>query len=50
MDDDFNTGGALGELFEIVHALNRMAGGLTQDNPPPERSPNTARAWWSSRS
>ncbi len=25
MDDDFNTGGALGELFEIVHALNRFA-------------------------
>ncbi len=23
MDDDFNTGGAIGELFEIVHALNR---------------------------
>jgi cysteinyl-tRNA synthetase len=29
MDDDFNTGGALGELFEIVHALNRVAGSLT---------------------
>src|SRR5262249_42180524 len=25
MDDDFNTGGALGELFEIVRALNRFA-------------------------
>ncbi len=25
MDDDFNTGGALGELFEITHALNRFA-------------------------
>ena len=25
MDDDFNTGGALGELFELVHALNRAA-------------------------
>ncbi|HEY3868563.1 MAG TPA: cysteine--tRNA ligase, partial [Actinocrinis sp.] len=25
MDDDFNTGGALGELFEIAHALNRYA-------------------------
>ncbi len=25
MDDDFNTGGALGELFEIAHALNRFA-------------------------
>jgi len=25
MDDDFNTGGAIGELFEIVHAVNRYA-------------------------
>jgi cysteinyl-tRNA synthetase len=25
MDDDFNTGGAIGELFEIVHAINRFA-------------------------
>ncbi|HEV3167970.1 MAG TPA: cysteine--tRNA ligase [Isosphaeraceae bacterium] len=25
MDDDFNTGGALGELYEIVRALNRLA-------------------------
>jgi cysteinyl-tRNA synthetase len=25
MDDDFNTGGAFGALFEIVHALNRFA-------------------------
>ena len=25
MDDDFNTGGALGELFELVRALNRHA-------------------------
>ncbi len=29
MDDDFNTGGAIGELFEIVHALNRFANQLT---------------------
>ena len=29
MDDDFNTGGALGELFELVHALNRAAHALT---------------------
>ena len=27
MDDDFNTGGALGELFELVRALNRFADG-----------------------
>jgi cysteinyl-tRNA synthetase len=25
MDDDFNTGGALGELFELVRTLNRQA-------------------------
>jgi cysteinyl-tRNA synthetase len=28
MDDDFNTGGAIGELFDVVHALNRYAAGL----------------------
>ena len=27
MDDDFNTGGALGELYEIVHAVNRLSAG-----------------------
>ena len=29
MDDDFNTGGAIGELFDVVHALNRFANALT---------------------
>jgi cysteinyl-tRNA synthetase len=29
MDDDFNTGGALGELFEMIHALNRAANALS---------------------
>ncbi len=28
MDDDFNTGGAIGELFDVVHALNRYANQL----------------------
>jgi cysteinyl-tRNA synthetase len=28
MDDDFNTGGAIGELFDVVHALNRFANQL----------------------
>jgi cysteinyl-tRNA synthetase len=28
MDDDFNTGGALGELFEVAHAINRFANQL----------------------
>jgi cysteinyl-tRNA synthetase len=32
MDDDFNTGGALGELFDVVHTLNRMAGELTKNS------------------
>jgi cysteinyl-tRNA synthetase len=32
MDDDFNTGGAIGELFEIVHALNRFASQLASDS------------------
>jgi len=29
MEDDFNTGGALGELFDVVHSLNRAANALT---------------------
>ncbi len=33
MDDDFNTGGALGELFEIAHALNRFANEPDLDRP-----------------
>ncbi len=33
MDDDFNTGGAIGELFETVHALNRFANALNADAP-----------------
>jgi cysteinyl-tRNA synthetase len=39
MDDDFNTGGALGELFEIAHALNRFAHqpGLESGQARPDR-------------
>jgi cysteinyl-tRNA synthetase len=39
MDDDFNTGGALGELFEIAHALNRFAHepGLEPGRARPDR-------------
>ena len=29
MDDDFNTGGAVGELHEIIHTLNRAANALS---------------------
>jgi cysteinyl-tRNA synthetase len=32
MDDDFNTGGAIGELFELVHALNRAGNALTPES------------------
>ena len=32
MDDDFNTGGGLGELFEVIHALNRAAHSLSPEN------------------
>ena len=33
MDDDFNTGGAVGELFEMVRALNRAANDLRPGDP-----------------
>ncbi len=33
MDDDFNTGGALGELFELVRVLNRYADTEKLDGP-----------------
>jgi cysteinyl-tRNA synthetase len=33
MDDDFNTGGALGELFDIAHAVNRIAATASGDAP-----------------
>ena len=36
MDDDFNTGGAIGELFEIVHALNRFANAARRLDPGDE--------------
>ncbi|MHC5540947.1 cysteine--tRNA ligase [Singulisphaera rosea] len=35
MDDDFNTGGAIGELYELVHALNRFANNLSPDSTEP---------------
>lgn len=31
MDDDFNTGGAIGELYDLIHTLNRFANDLTVD-------------------
>ncbi len=33
MDDDFNTGGALGELFEVAHAVNRFSATASSGNP-----------------
>ena len=40
MDDDFNTGGAIGELFEVVHALNRFA------NSPPGGADGASKENW----
>ena len=39
MDDDFNTAGALGVLFELVHAINQArAAGATDDELRPAQS------------
>jgi cysteinyl-tRNA synthetase len=35
MDDDFNTGGALGDMFEVIHALNRFSNHLTRADAAP---------------
>jgi cysteinyl-tRNA synthetase len=37
LDDDFNTGGAIGELFEVVHTLNRFSNDLKSGNADPAR-------------
>ncbi len=37
MDDDFNTGGAVSELFELVRALNRLIDQHDLENTPAER-------------
>ncbi|QEH36946.1 Cysteine--tRNA ligase [Aquisphaera giovannonii] len=34
MDDDFNTGGAIGELFEVLRAVNREAASLAGGGSP----------------
>jgi cysteinyl-tRNA synthetase len=44
MDDDFNTGGALGELYELVRTLNRMADTANFRSPPDPEDP-TYRSW-----
>ncbi|WP_165065108.1 cysteine--tRNA ligase [Paludisphaera rhizosphaerae] len=36
MDDDFNTGGAVGEMFEVVRVLNRLAAGLSANSSKQE--------------
>ena len=40
MDDDFNTGGAIGVLFELVRAINKFidAERLEEHSPPPGQS------------
>jgi len=35
MDDDFNTGGAVGDLFELVRALNKFADDQKMENQKP---------------
>ncbi len=38
MDDDFNTGGAVGDLFELVRTLNKFADDEKLENRPPDKS------------
>ncbi len=42
MDDDFNTGGALGSLFDLARALNRHADQNSLDSAPKESTPFAA--------
>ena len=42
MDDDFNTGGAIGELFEVAHALNRVGNQMKPDSASAGISPLTS--------
>ena len=39
MDDDFNTGGALGELFELAKALRKFAAAHRLDQPGADAAP-----------
>ena len=48
MDDDFNTGGALGELFDLVHALNRFADAPELDAGRDPGAGRVPRGRWSS--
>ncbi len=43
MDDDFNTGAALGELFELVRSVNRFADGRKLDGDV--RDPSSLADW-----
>jgi cysteinyl-tRNA synthetase len=36
MDDDFNTGGAIGVLYELLNTLNRFADGRNLEGAMPE--------------
>src|SRR5262245_24654840 len=38
MDDDFNTGGAVGTLFELLTALNRFADARGLEGPSPDQA------------
>jgi cysteinyl-tRNA synthetase len=43
MDDDFNTGGALGELYELVRVLNRYADSARLESA--DREPGALEPW-----
>ncbi|MEW4568139.1 cysteine--tRNA ligase [Tautonia sp. JC769] len=45
MDDDFNTGGAVGELFELVRALNRFADAERLDDRKGEDPSPALESW-----
>ena len=44
LDDDFNTGGAVGVLFELLAALNRFADRAKLDTPPADPNATAALA------
>ncbi|MEN6450476.1 MAG: cysteine--tRNA ligase [Thermoguttaceae bacterium] len=44
MDDDFNTGGGIGTLFELVRALNKFADDEKLEDPA-KRTPENLDAW-----
>jgi cysteinyl-tRNA synthetase len=37
MEDDFNTGGAIGTMYDLLRELNRIADGYKLDSPQPDK-------------